>query len=92
MVAWVVALFPRVWGTVEMCMRRELKMQARKMASDIKYHGIIWHTFVEPNFAMPNFAFLCLFLIIAVEVGIHPLDPLGPIRLFCANANSYKCP
>ena len=57
MVAWIVALVSwRLWGTMEMCMPRELKMTSRKMASDLQ---IPWHNlahFCVPNFAIPNFA------------------------------------
>ena len=58
MVAWMVALISwRLWGTMEMCVPRELKATPRKIASNLQIHrGIIWHTFVVPNFAVPNFA------------------------------------
>ena len=55
MAAWIVALISwRLLGTREMCMPRALNMTPRKMASDLEYRGIIWHTFDVPNYAIPE--------------------------------------
>ena len=35
---------------------RALTMKPGKTTQTVKYHGIIWHTFVVPNFAIPNVA------------------------------------
>ena len=41
MVAWMVALIScRLWGTMEMCVPRELKATSRKTATDLR---IPWH-------------------------------------------------
>ena len=44
-------------GTMEMYMPRALKMTSGRRLGNFTYRGIIWHTFVRPNFALPNFAY-----------------------------------